>query len=150
MKKLVFIDTNILVQWIMVEGKILDYLINKFNLSAEFKHVYIERYEMSLTLLNNILDQKYTKTIEFSVSTLVTNELFSGIKSELISILKLKEGIPLSKWNDTRNIPEISEEIYKEVYNRILRAFDQLFSKHKLELIEEKNALTIKGYYDIF
>ena len=89
----------------MIEGKILKYLINKFNLSDEFERVYIDRYNKSLTLLKNILENKYSGPLEFSISTLVTNELFSGIKNELISILKLKEGIPLSKWNDTRNIP---------------------------------------------
>ncbi len=133
-----FIDTNVLAHWVLGEGGVLEFLCEKLELPCDFSSVYIARYRTSLEFINEIMQQrKNGLSDEFYVSALATNELFSAIRDEVRSILLFKGGIPISRWRDSRNNPDIPEECYEHLYGLTLASFDTLFENHGVTIIPE-------------
>ncbi len=148
-KKLkIFVDYNVIVYWLMAEGGIFDFFVKKFSLSEEFKKVFISRYEPSISFLNKI---SKSKNCELFFSSLVLNEIFSSIKSEVISLLLFKEGVPISKWSDPRNNPTITEKFLEELYEKISFSIDLLHSKKiLLNLYKDANVFDHKDFLEFF
>jgi hypothetical protein len=145
-----FIDTNVLAHWVLGEGGVLEFLCEKLELPCDFSSVYIARYRTSLEFINEIMQQrKNGLSDEFYVSALATNELFSAIRDEVRSILLFKGGIPISRWRDSRNNPDIPEECYEHLYGLTLASFDTLFENHGVTIIPEASPWEDATYWSI-
>lgn len=96
-----------------------------------------------------VTQREHGLTDEFYVSTLVTNELFSAIRDEVRSVLFFKSGVPISRWRDSRNNPDIPEEQYEAIYELTLRAFDTLFENHGITIIPEVSPWDDSNYWSI-
>jgi len=148
--KVWFIDTNILAHWVLGEGGILQYLCERFDLHRDFFDVYLGRYQTSLAFIDEIVQQRSRGLPdEFYMSALATNELFSAIRDEARSILLFKSGIPISRWRDSRNNPEIPEEHYERIYELTLGSFDTLFENHGIVIIPEASPWEDDTYWSI-
>ncbi|MEW6192231.1 MAG: hypothetical protein AB1507_02575 [Bacillota bacterium] len=146
-----FIDSNVLAHWIMGEGSVLQLLVDKFNLTQEFATIYSDRYRDSIDFVNKVLhDDNRKNQNEFYISSLGINELFSAVRDEFRSMLLFKNGMPISRWRDSRNIPEIKEGDYREIYEKIMLTFDQLFAENRVFPIAEKSLEDDPNYLDIF
>lgn len=49
------------------------------------------------------------------------------------------QGVPVTRWRDSRNNPDINENYYKSIYEKTLEAFDQLFAKKLILPIAEQS-----------
>jgi len=135
----------------MGKGGVLNYLITNFDLSVEFSDVYSKRYENSLNLIEMIINfGKQNNSDEFYISHLAINELFSAIRDELRSIILFKNGIPISRWRDGRNNPDIKSSDYESVYKIILESFDILFENQAIVPIHEKSLEDDPNYLEIY
>lgn len=133
------------------EGGVLPYLCQQFSLHQDFIEVYRARYQTSTVFLEEIHAQRaHGLSDEIYVSTLATNELFSAIRDEVRSILFFKNGIPISRWRDSRNNPEIPEEQYETIYELTLQAFDTLFENHGITIIPEISPWENENYWSIY
>jgi hypothetical protein len=149
--KVWFIDANILVHWVLGKGDVLSFLIDKFHLTHEFFDVYSKRYEDSISFIEELIKSGSQKeSDEFYISHLAINELFSGLKDELRSILLFKNGVPISRWRDSRNNPDITSADYESIYKITLKSFDILFGKKAIEYIDEQSQEDNPNYFDIY
>lgn len=149
-KKVWFIDANIIAYWVLGKGDVLKSLVNKFQLTNEFFEIYSKRYDNSIKLIEEIIKPGQEKTAEFFISHLAINELFSGLKDELRSILLFKEGVPISRWGNPINNRDIKPEDYKEIYELTMKSFDSLFEKRAIEYIPEQSWVDSTKYFDIY
>jgi len=148
--KIWFIDTNIIAHWILGSGGIIKNLCFSNDLSEEFADAYIRRYKPAINLIDEIfLKRKPDFKDEFYFTSLASNELFSAIRDEIRSIIFFKNGIPISGWRDSRNNPEIPEEIYLETYRITLESFDVLFKNHGITIIPEVSPWDEDQYWSI-
>lgn len=146
-----FIDANILAHWVLGKGDVLSFLIKKFHLTTEFFDVYSKRYEDSISFIEKLIKSgSQEERDEFYISHLAINELFSGIKDELRSILLFKNGVPISRWRDSRNNPDITSTDYEAIYEITLKSFDILFGKKAIEYISEQSQEDNPNYFDIY
>lgn len=148
--KVWFIDANILAYWVLGKGRVLSSLVSKFHLTNEFFEIYSKRYNNSINLIEEIIILRQERNDEFFVSHLAINELFSGLKDELRSILLFKDGVPISRWRDTGNNPDIKPEDYKAIYELTLKSFDSLFENQAIEYIPEQSQEDSSKYFDIY
>ncbi|MCZ7382770.1 MAG: hypothetical protein O8C64_14525 [Candidatus Methanoperedens sp.] len=149
--KVWFIDANILVHWVLGKGEVLNFLIDKFHLNNEFFNIYSKRYEDSISFIEELRKSRSLYDAnEFYVSHLAMNELFSGLKDELRSIILFKNGVPISRWRDSRNNPEITSTDYEAIYKTTLKSFDILFGKKAIEYIDEQSLEDNPNYFDIY
>jgi hypothetical protein len=150
--KVWFIDANILAHWVLGKGGVLGFLIDNFRLTNEFFDIYSKRYEESINFIDELIISggQNEKSDEFYVSHLAINELFSGLKDELRSIILFKNGVPISKWRDSRNNPDISSDDYKAIYEITLKSFDILFGKKNIEYINELSQEDNPNYLSIY
>ena len=84
------------------------------------------------------------------MSYLAINELFSAIRDELRSIILFNNAVPISKWRDSRNIPDIKIEDYKPIYEMTLKSFDILFEKNTILVIKEWSPDDEPNYWEIY
>lgn len=149
--KVWFIDANILAHWVLGKGDVLYFLIDNFHLTNEFFDVYLKRYEDSISFIEELIKSgSQEESDEFYISHLAINELFSGIKDELRSILLFKKGVPISRWRDSRNNPDITPTDYKAIYEITLKSFDILFGKKAIEYINEQSQEDNPNYFEIY
>lgn len=150
-RKVWFIDTNITAHWVLGKGGVLNFLVKEFNLTEEFYELYSKRYEESINLIEEIIKLgKHKKNNEYYISYLSINELFSALRDELRSILLFKNGVPISKWRDSRNNPDIKPSEYKSIYEITLKSFDILFENKAIELMHEESLEDDPNYLDIY
>lgn len=150
-RKVWFIDTNITAHWVLGKGGVLNFLVKEFNLTEEFYELYSKRYEESINLIEEIIKLgKHKKNNEYYISYLSINELFSALRDELRSILLFKNGVPISKWRDSRNNPDIKSNEYKSIYEITLKSFDILFENKAIELMHEESLEDDPNYLDIY
>jgi len=145
--KVWIIDSNILTYWIM--GKfILNWLIvDYFNLSKDLANTYLKRYENSINFIDEAMKQK-KKFHRFYIVDLTLNEVFSGVKNEIKSVILFKEGYPLSRWTDRRLHGQIQldEDFIVRVRDFIYEAFDRLMEKIDI-LVTPMNR---EEYFDVY
>ncbi len=145
-----FIDTNVLAHWVLGEGGVLEFLCEQMELPCDFRNIYLGRYRTSLEFVDEIVRQrKNGLSDEFYVSVLATNELFSAIRDEVRSILLFKGGIPISRWRDSRNNPQIPVECCERIYGLTLASFDTLFENHGVTIIPEASPWEDDNYWSI-
>jgi len=134
---------------VLGKGRVLQLLYNEYSLPEEFLKVYSGRYEPSISFINKIIDRKSLNiSDEFYVSHLTINELFSTVRDELRSIILFNKGIPISMWRNPRFDPEISEDMYQAVYQKMLQAFIPLFEESVIELMVEQSPQN-PNYWDV-
>lgn len=146
-----FLDANILAHWILGKGEVLNFLVNKYHLTNEFFDVYLKRYEEPINLIEEIirLENKNEENV-FIVSHLAINELFSALKDELRSILLFKNGVPISRWRDSRNNPVITSDDYESIYEITMKSFDILYANKAIEYIEDQSQEDSPDYLNIY
>lgn len=147
--KSLVIDTNITVHWLMSE-KIIDYLIKEFNLTKEFANVYRRRYEPSVIFVNEVLNSK-EKRYNFYITELSTNEIFSGIRDEVRSVLLFVKGIPISRWMYKRVTKDVKfkEELSRAIYELAMEGLDVLI-ENKIEIIPTISPSDAPDYYEVY
>lgn len=148
--KVWFIDANVLAYWVLGKGGVLSSQVSKFHLTNEFFEIYSKRYNDSINLIEKIIQLGQEKNDEFFVSHLAINELFSSLKDELRSILLFKNGVPISRWRDPGNNPDIKLDDYKSIYELTLKSFDSLFENKAIEYIPEQSQEDSPKYFDIY
>ena len=142
------IDTNILVHWLIAQ-EILKHCIDEFHLPKEFLTVYQDRFEKSITFLNNALETPKEKHLFFIVE-LSLSELFSGVRDEVRSILYFTHGIPISRWASKRETQEVRfpENLSEQLYNLTSKALDMLFGEQKIGIIPASSGED--NYLDVY
>ncbi|QYZ80055.1 hypothetical protein E2N92_11775 [Methanofollis formosanus] len=149
-EKVWFLDTNVFAHWVLGEGKVLRYLCDDLDLHDEFFQIYQKRYHNSITFIEKIFEKRQEGlSDEFYVSSLATNELFAAIRDEVRSILFFKNGVPISRWRDARNNPDISAGCYEKIYEMTLQSFDSLFENHGIVIIPEFPPWDDPNYWSI-
>lgn len=134
----------------MGEGGVLKSICSLHDLSGEFIDVYTKRYSPAIDFIDEILTRrKAGLEDEFYITALTSNELFSAIRDEVRSILFFRQGIPISRWRDSRNNPDIPEEIYLKIYQQTLKSFDFLFENHGITIIPEVSPWDDDQYWSI-
>lgn len=122
----------------MGKGGILKSLCASHNLSNEFEDIYTNRYDSAIGFIDEILIKRNSgNNDEFFITSLTANELFSAIRDEVRSILFFRQGVPISRWRDSRNNPDIPKEVYEEIYNKTLESFDHLYENHGVTILPE-------------
>jgi len=122
-----FIDTNVIVHWLMTK-RIMEFAIQKFRLSQGFFDAYKNRYKDSSDFIEKVLGQS-KHSHEFLVTELSLNEVFSGIRDEIRSIMMFVKGIPISRWAYKRGTKEVSfpEELSIKLYELTSEGFHIFF-----------------------
>jgi predicted nucleic acid-binding protein len=140
-----------LAHWVLGSGGVLEFLIGKFELIEKFSEIYSGRYKDSISFIDEIINQRNNgNKAEFYISYLATNELFSALRDELRSIILFNNGIPISRWRDSRNNPDINSEHYKVVYEKTLKSFDILFENSSILFIPEQSPDDDPNYWEIY
>jgi len=144
------IDTNILVHWLMV-SQILEFSIKKFHLHSEFLETYKNRYEESISFINKILNITEVKH-DFVIVELSLNELFSGVRDEVRSILLFVKGIPISRWASKRETKEVSfpPEMSEEIYKLTSLGIDSMLANKKIAIIHTTSPSDENNYLEVY
>lgn len=151
-----FIDTNVLASWIIVESGLLKKLSEHYNYPFQYQELYSEKYRGEVAFINAVLNanpERFQKEHEMLVSFLATNELFSAIRDEVISLKLFHKGIPVSRWPGAKNRETLSEEESKLVYETTLAVWDKLFGGNVIVTNDdpfEGEAADTTNYWDIY
>lgn len=149
-RKVCFIDTNVIANWIMAEGGVLKLLVQRYNLNKEFEDIYIDRYSDSLDFVKKILEDDESGKKEFLITNLCLKELFSAIRDELRSIVLFKKGIPISRWRDPRGNPDFKKDDYHDLYEKVLESFDILFQGGRIQPTSDVQPHEEKEYWNVY
>jgi len=144
------IDTNVVVHWLMAK-KIMQFAIEQFHLTSEFLDVYQNRYQHSISFVDKALGIPKSEH-DFVIVELSLNEIFSGVRDEVRSILLFVKGIPISRWASKRETQEVSfsEELSKNVYELTSRGFDALFGSDKIGIIPATSPSDVETYLEVY
>lgn len=142
------IDTNVVVQWLMVK-KIIQFAILKFHLGNKLFGAYEARYEPSFDFVNKALESTEDKH-KFVITELSLNEVFSGLRDEVRSFMLFTKGVPISRWTYKRETKEarINEELLKEIYELTMQGFDILVEN--IEIIPTINPSDMADYFEVY
>ena len=146
----IVIDSNIFVHWLM-SNYVLEYVVQTKKLSSEFREVYSERYKESVMFIDFILSTRFLR-LNFMVIELSLSEIISGIREEARTVILFNTGVPLSRWLSRRETKDakIPEELGKEIYERTLKGFDQLFQQGGIEIIPTVAPSESEDYFDVY
>lgn len=144
------IDTNIIVQWLMLK-QIMPFAIKKFNLTQEFLATYESRYYSSIGFINRVLELP-EKEQQFFVIEISLNELFSGIRDEIRTIMLFVKGVPISRWAYKRETKEVSfpTELSRKIYELTSQGFDILFVSKKIGIIPATVPSDNPDYFEVY
>ncbi len=144
------IDTNIAVHW-LIANQILEFLIKYFHLSQEFANVYKTRYMESCDFINKVLELPQ-EADEFLIAELSINELFSGLRDEIRTVILFKEGVPISRWASKRETEgvQLDEELSRNTHELVLKGFDTLFGAQKIRIVETTTPSDAPDYLDVY
>jgi len=127
------IDTNTLVPWLITDSGVLDLLIKKYGIPADFREIYLNRHKQSIEFIQRIIDMKSEGfQDEFYFSYLAMNEVFSAVRDEMRSILLFKNGTPLSRWSEEKNSLDLPGDSMETVFEEIENKFDILFGNNTI------------------
>lgn len=145
-----FLDTNVLANWVMARGGVLDTLHLHADLPQAFVDAYLARHESALAFMDRITSKQDGSSDAFYASHLTVNELWKAIKEEATAVLQFQAGTPLSQWRDVRNRPKFSESLVKAIYDATMDAtIGRLFSEDTVQVVQEANP-TENRYFDVF
>ena len=145
--KVWILDSNVLVYWIMGKYILKWLIVEYFKLSEDLVNTYLKRYEDSITFVDEALKQK-KKDHRFYVVDLSLNEIFSGVKDEVKSIILFKNGYPISRWTDRRLAGQIQleEEQIVKIRDFIYESWDVLMEKFMILFIPYYR----KKYFEVY
>ncbi|PKP56656.1 MAG: hypothetical protein CVT89_05845 [Candidatus Altiarchaeales archaeon HGW-Altiarchaeales-2] len=140
-------DSNIIVYWIMGRHILRWLIVDYYKFSEELVSTYLKRYEDSINFVDEILKQEKDSN-KFYMVDLTLNEVFSGIKDEIKSVMLFEKGYPLSRWSDRRLIGELKldEEFIIKIRDFIAHAFHELMKKIEILPVPYED----KGYFDVY
>ena len=149
-KKKWIIDTNVVVHWLMA-NQITEFCTNKFGLSNEFLSTYKNRYQPSIDFINKVLEMSKGK-YDFLMVELSLNEIFSGVRDEVRSILLFSKGVPLSRWASTRETKaaRFPEGLSRNIYELTSKGFDALFGTNRVEIIPATSPSDEETYLEVY
>jgi len=132
-------------------SRILEFAIDKFHLHREFQETYANRYEESISFINKILNTQKNNH-DFTIVELSLNELFSGVRDEVRSILLFVKGIPISRWASKRETREVSfqTEMSEEIYKLTSRGIDSLLVSKKIDIIHATSPSDEENYLEVY
>ena len=144
------VDTNILVHWLMA-SQIMQFSITQFRLATEFLDIYKNRYEKSINFVNEVLETPKDEH-DFVVVELSLNELFSGVKDEVRSILLFVKGVPISRWTSKRETQEVKfpKDLSKKIYELTSLGLDTLFASNKIGIIPATSPSDEEDYLEVY
>lgn len=144
------VDTNILVHWLMA-SQIMQFSITQFRLATEFLDIYKNRYEKSINFVNKVLETPKDEH-DFVVVELSLNELFSGVKDEVRSILLFVKGVPISRWTSKRETQEVKfpKDLSKKIYELTSLGLDALFASNKIGIIPATSPSDEEDYLEVY
>lgn len=144
------IDTNVVVHWLMAE-RLMNFAIDKFHLDNEFGEVYSKRYKDSVDFINKVLELPMNNH-RFFITELSMNELFSGVRDEIRTIMLFIKGVPISRWMYKRETKETKfpELLSREIYELIMQGFDNLFGSKKIEIIDTTIPSDVLEYFEVY
>jgi len=144
------VDTNILVHWLMA-SQIMQFSITQFRLATEFLDIYKNRYEKSINFVNKVLETPKDEH-DFVVVELSLNELFSGVKDEVRSILLFVKGVPISRWTSKRETQEVKfpQDLSKKIYELTSLGLDTLFASNKIGIIPATSPSDEEDYLEVY
>jgi predicted nucleic acid-binding protein len=145
-KRIWFVDTNVLANWVLGGAGLLKKFCDDFNFNDEFFHIFHERYKSSISLIELITSTDFEND-EFYIPFYSINELFSVLRDEARSIIHFKKALPLSRWNHYENIPELPQPCRELIYNETLSSFDLLFKNGRVFLFQDKYTPRTMKYY---
>ena len=135
----------------MHNSGVLTLFCDRYGLSEEFREVYLTRYSPSISLIDEIVSQRHgNPACAYYISYLALNELFSAIRDELRTIILFKNGLPISRWRDGRNFPDIPEECMEVIYARIQGTFDLLFENEAIIPLSDEPEENGDNFSEIF
>ena len=135
----------------MHNSGVLTLFCDRYGLSEEFREVYLARYSSSISFIDEIIPKRNVgPTCDFYVSYLALNELFSAIRDELRTIILFKNGLPISRWRDGRNFPDIPEECMEVIYAKIQGTFDVLFENGAIVPLSDEPEESGDNFSEIF
>jgi hypothetical protein len=135
----------------MHNSGVLTLFCDRYGLSEEFKEVYLARYSQSISFIDEVITQRHRKPLcDFYISYLALNELFSAIRDELRTIILFKNGLPISRWRDGRNFPEIPDECTEAIYAKIQSTFDALFENGAIVPLSDEPGENGDNFSEIF
>lgn len=144
------IDTNVAVHWLMV-NQILEFLTKHFHLSQEFSNVYKNRYSKSCDFVNKVLELPKNDD-EFLITELSVNELFSGLRDEIRTVILFVNGVPISRWAYKRETKEarLTDKLSKSIHELALKGFDTLFGSQKIRIVETTAPSDEPDYLEVY
>jgi len=144
------IDTNIIVHWLMAK-QVMSCCVEQFRLSSEFSTIYENRLKHSIAFISRALEIPKERH-DFLVVELSLNEIFSGVRDEVRSILLFSKGVPLSRLTSMRSAKEarFSEELAKIVYEATSRGLDTLFGTAGMDIIHTTSPSDEKTYLEVY
>ncbi len=146
-----FIDTNIIASWVIVESNLLQKLSEQYHYPKEYHQLYHTRYANEVTFINTILDKEnknIRKNHEAFVSFLATNELFSAIRDEVLSLKLFNMGVPVSQWPREKNRIHLTNDEADFIYETALSVWDTLFGGN-ISIITDYDYETDIDYWDV-
>ena len=127
-----FIDTNVIASWVIVKSNLLRLLSERYSLPSEYHRLYEERFKENVEFIDRILNsdrEKFQKKYEIYFSFLASNELFSAIKDEVLSLKLFHKGEPVSRWPGAKNFIKLSKDEAKFIYDTTVGVWDTLFDE---------------------
>lgn len=145
--KIWIIDSNIVIYWIMGKSILNWLIVDQYGLSQDLVNTYLKRYEDSINFVDNAMKQK-KKFHRFYIVDLTLNEVFSGVKDEIKSVILFKEGYPLSRWTDKRISGQIQlrEDFIVKIRDFVYESFDKLMNK--IDILA--TPMDHEEYFDIY
>lgn len=150
LKRTWFLDTNVLADWVMARGGVIDVLHEHGDLPQAFVEAYVGRHETAVAFMDRVMSRHHGPSDRFYASHLTVNELWKAIKEEATAVLQFQAGTPLSQWREVRNRPRFDETLVKAIYDATIDAtIGRLFSHDAVQVVQEANP-TDDGYFDVF
>ena len=158
-----FLDTNILASWTIIESRLLETLSSRYSYPSEYQTLYYNKFLPDVTFVNALLNpgiETFARDNEVYVSFLATNELFSAIRDEVLSLKLFHQGVPVSRWPGEKNRITLTKNESKLIYTATLSIWGKLFGGN-ISIIEddvsacgkyrrnENNAAPDSAYWDI-
>jgi predicted nucleic acid-binding protein len=117
----------------MTDSGVLDLLITKYEISPDFREIYLNRHKASIDFIQRIINLKPAGLPdEFYFSYLAMNEVYSAVRDEIRCILLFRNGVPLSRWMEEKNSLDLPEDSMETIYEDIENKFDVLFGNNTI------------------
>ena len=125
-----FIDTNVIASWVIVKSNLLRLLSEEYSLPSEYHTLYEDKFKEDVEFIDRILNSdndKFFEKYEIYFSFLATNELFSAIRDEVLSLKLFHKGEPVSRWPGAKNSIKLNPDEAKFIYDTAFGVWDILF-----------------------